>query len=132
MDVRRPPSEPVVEHDGTCFTYFMFPKESYRDETEGSYLEYIAEFEIPAGQRLDPHIHDTHEFYYMLVGDAVVEINGEQRDVGPGDLIHIDRNEVHSIWPKGDHAMRALAFATSFMPRSSAGAVSVGHASGHG
>ena len=46
MDVRSAQVEPTIEHGGTCHTYFMFPKESYRSETEGSYLEYVAEFEI--------------------------------------------------------------------------------------
>jgi len=120
MDVRRAPADPIVEHDGTCSTYFMFHKESFRDETEGSYLEYISEFEIAVGAHLDPHVHDTHEFYYVLSGDAIMDIEGEQRAVGPGDLIHIGRNESHSIWPTGDVPMRALAFATSFMSRSEA------------
>jgi quercetin dioxygenase-like cupin family protein len=131
MDVRRAPDEPIVEHGGTCSTFFMFHKETFRDESEGSYLEYISEFEIPAGERLEPHTHDTHEFYYMLTGNAMMDIEGEQQEVGPGDLIHIGRNEVHSIWPTGEQAMRALAFATSFMPRGHAGAVSAVGTSGH-
>jgi mannose-6-phosphate isomerase-like protein (cupin superfamily) len=120
VDIRNAKVEPTVEHGGTCYTYFMFPKESYRKETMGSYLEYIAEFEIPAGERLEPHTHDTHEFYYILSGRAKVEIDGEQRDVAPRDLIHIGREQVHSIWPVGDEPLRALAFASSFMPEGSA------------
>ena len=116
MDVRSAQVEPTIEHGGTCHTYFMFPKESYREETEGSYLEYVAEFEIAAGAHLEPHTHDTHEFYYMLAGVATLEIDGEQRKVGPGDLIHIPRNALHSIWPEDGGSLRALSFAVSFMP----------------
>ena len=116
MDVRNAEVEPTIEHGGTCYTYFMFPKESFREESEGSYLEYVAEFEIPVGQRLEPHTHDSHEFYYLLKGKAIMDIEGRQQEVGPGDLVHIGRDEVHSIWPIGDEPMRAFSFAASFMP----------------
>ena len=49
MDIRNAKVEPTVEHGGTCHTYFMFPKESVREETMGSYLEYVAEFELAGG-----------------------------------------------------------------------------------
>jgi quercetin dioxygenase-like cupin family protein len=117
MDVRRTDMEPEFEHGGTCKTYFMFPKESMRDETSGSYLEYVAEFELVPGARLEPHTHDTHEFYYILRGAAMMQIGSETRDVAVGDLIHIDRNEPHSIWPTDEEVgFRALSFAVSFKP----------------
>jgi mannose-6-phosphate isomerase-like protein (cupin superfamily) len=52
----------------------------------------------------------------MLSGVATIEIDGEQRKVGPGDLIHIPRNALHSIWPEDGGSLRALSFAVSFMP----------------
>jgi quercetin dioxygenase-like cupin family protein len=122
MDVRNAKIEPTIEHGGTCRTFFMFPKESIRRETEGSYLEYVSEFEIAAGTHLEPHRHNTHEFYYILSGKALMQIGQEKREVGPGDLIHIPPNAVHSIAPLGDTVpMRALAFAASFLPPGGAG-----------
>jgi quercetin dioxygenase-like cupin family protein len=117
MDVRNAQVEPTIEHGGSCLSYFMFPKESVRDETMGSYLEFIGEFELKAGARLEPHYHDTNEFYYLLSGEAIMQIEDEQQRVAPGDLIHIPRNAVHSIWPASDtESFRALAFAVSFQP----------------
>jgi quercetin dioxygenase-like cupin family protein len=115
-------NEPVVEHGGTCFSYFLIPKESMRNVTEGAYLEFVGEFELAPGSRLEPHRHDTHEFYYILDGDATMQIGDEERTLSKGDLVHIPRNEVHSIWPSGpsDH-FRGLAFAMSFMPPDAAG-----------
>jgi quercetin dioxygenase-like cupin family protein len=117
MDVRNANVEPVVEHGGSCLSYFMIPKESVRDETTGSYLEFVGEFELEPGTRLQPHFHDTHEFYYMLQGEAIMQIEKEQQRVKPGDLICIPRNAVHSIWPASDgDSFRAMAFAVSFQP----------------
>ena len=81
--------EPTVEHGGTCKTFFMFPKESIRSATEGSYLEYVSEFEIAPGTHLEPHKHNTHEFFHILSGRALMQVGREKREVEPGDLIHI-------------------------------------------
>jgi len=69
MDIRSTQIEPTIEHGGTCRTYLMVPKESMRRETLGSYLEYVAEFELAPGSKLEPHYHDTDEFYYLLRGE---------------------------------------------------------------
>lgn len=116
MDVRSANVEPTIEHEGTCLTYFMFPKESVREETMGSYLEYVAEFELKPGATLHPHYHDSMEFYRILEGSAVIQIEDEQKLLVPGDLVHIPRNARHSIWParKGG-SFRAFSFASSFM-----------------
>jgi len=117
MDVRNADVEPTVEHGGSCLSYFMVAKESFRDETEGGYLEFIGEFELKPGARLAPHFHDTHEYYYLLSGQAIMQVENEQRRIAPGDLVHIPRNAVHSIWSaSGTEPFRALAFAVSFQP----------------
>jgi quercetin dioxygenase-like cupin family protein len=123
MNVTKASDNPVVvEHGGTCFTSFLIPKESMRDETEGSYLEFISEFELAPGTRLEPHRHDSHEFYYILEGEATMQIEGEETTLSKGDLVHIPRNAVHTIWPSGpDQRFRGLAFAASFMPRDAVG-----------
>lgn len=116
MDVRNAKVEPTIEHEGTCLTYFMFPKESVREETMGSYLEYVAEFELKPGASLHPHYHDSMEFYRILEGEAVIQIEDEQRLLAPGDLVHIPRNARHSIWPaRAGKSFRAFSFAASFM-----------------
>ncbi len=122
MDVRNAKIEPTIEHGGTCLTYFMFPKESVRKGSEDGYLEYVSEFELKPGAHLEPHIHDSHEFYYMLTGEAVVQVADEQRKIGPGDLVHIPRNTVHSIWPSREgESFRAFAFAIAYMPEDKTG-----------
>ena len=122
MNIMNARIEPTVEHGGSCHTYFMVPKEAMRAVTEGSYLEYVSEFEIAAGAHLEPHRHNTHEFYYILQGHGLMQVERDKQKVGPGDLIHIPPNAVHSIAPlDGTGPIRALAFAASFLPPGGAG-----------
>ena len=124
MDVRNSKIEPTIEHGGTCLTYFMYPKESIRSETMGSYLEYISEFELKPGAHLEPHKHNSHEYYFMLEGEAVVQVEDEQRTLKPGDLVLIPPNAAHSIWPAREgESFRGFAFAVSYMPADSTGHV---------
>jgi quercetin dioxygenase-like cupin family protein len=117
MQVLNADVPPTIEHGGTCFSYFMIDKGSFRKETEGGFLEFIGEFELKPGSRLEPHRHDSHEFYYLLSGRAVMTIEAESQEVGPGDLVHIPRNAVHSIRPAVEgESFSALAFAVSFEP----------------
>ncbi len=105
--------EPILEHE-TVKVHSLFPKFSFREQTEGSYLEFVDVFEIRAGAQAEPHYHDTHEFYFLLEGDAVVQIEDEASHVRPGDLIHIPRNAKHSIWPTTDRGVKAFCFAVSY------------------
>lgn len=117
MQVLNADVEPTIEHGGTCKSYFMIDKGAFRRETEGGFLEFIGEFELKPGSRLEPHFHDSHEFYYLLSGQAVMQIEAEEQEVGPGDLVHIPRNAVHSIRSAVDgESFRTLAFAVSFEP----------------
>jgi mannose-6-phosphate isomerase-like protein (cupin superfamily) len=117
MDIRNARVEPIIEHGGTCLSYLMFPKESLRSDTMGSYLELVAEFELKDGAKLEPHHHDSDEFYYILSGDATIQIESEVREITMGDLVRIPRNAVHSIWPTDPNGtFRAFAFAVSYQP----------------
>jgi quercetin dioxygenase-like cupin family protein len=115
MDITNAKIEPVLEHGGTVTSYFMFPKESLREATQGSYLEFIDEFEIAPGTRLEPHYHNTHEFYYVLAGHAWMQIADEKQEVSAGDLVHIPPKAPHTIWPsREEQGVRCLGFAASF------------------
>jgi quercetin dioxygenase-like cupin family protein len=115
MDVRTADVEPIIEHGGTVRSYFMIEKDEMRDETLGSFMEFVCEFEVAPEERLEPHYHDTHEFYYILKGEGTMQIEGEKRAVSPGDLIHIPRNAGHSIWSTvAGQPIRGLAFGASF------------------
>jgi len=51
-----------------------------------------------AGEGPPPHYHPNDEqFIYLLEGRAAFVLGDEVTVVGPGDLVHIQRNEVHGI-----------------------------------
>ena len=105
--------EPVGMHQSLS-VYCLVPKFSMHEETKNSYLELIDDFEVPVGEVCEPHYHNTHEYYFILEGNAVVQIEDEAKRVQPGDLIHIPPNKVHSIWPTGDKGVRAVAIAVGW------------------
>jgi len=105
MDVRSIEDvEPVVEHNGTVPVWWLFQSREMKDITEGGFLELVNEFEVAGGGYVDPHSHPTHEFYYVLSGRGTMTIDGEDRDIAQGDLVHIPPDKVHSLRPLSDHA----------------------------
>ena len=58
----------------------------------------LAEASIPAGGATDRHYHKlSEELYFLLEGDGRMEIDGQTRDVGPGDAILIPPGAWHQI-----------------------------------
>lgn len=58
----------------------------------------LAEATLATGAATDRHYHrHSEEFYYLLDGRAVMELDGEQREVGPGDAILIPAGAWHQI-----------------------------------
>jgi quercetin dioxygenase-like cupin family protein len=82
--------------------------------TDGGFLELVNEFEVRPGGQVDPHSHPTHEFYFVTSGNGVMTIDGEDREVGPGDLIYIPPDLVHSLRPEPtDTTIRCFCFAVA-------------------
>lgn len=105
---------PVLEHDDTVASYFMFPFDALRKETEGSHLQFINEFYVEANKAIEPHFHNTHEFYYVLAGQGTMRVGDAVAEVHPGQLIHTPPNVPHSIYAHRS-GVRCLAFAVSFI-----------------
>jgi len=58
----------------------------------------LAEATIPVGQPTQRHYHKlSEEFYFILEGTGTMEINGEERQVQPGDAILISPGAWHQI-----------------------------------
>jgi quercetin dioxygenase-like cupin family protein len=104
---------PVLEHDDTVSSFFMFPFESLREATEGSFLQFVNEFVVEPNRAIEPHFHNSHEFYYVLSGQATMRVGDEVSEVHPGQLIHTPPNVPHSIYAHRS-GVRCLAFAVSF------------------
>ena len=82
-----------------------------KEITDGGYLELANEFEVAVGGEVFPHSHPTHEFYFVMTGEGIMTISGQERPVVPGDLIQIPPDEVHSLRPTGDEPIHCFCFA---------------------
>jgi len=63
----------------------------------------LAEATLPAGASTQRHHHRmSEEIYFLLEGTAFMEIDGEFREVGPGDAILIPPGARHQITARSD------------------------------
>ena len=114
MDVRSIVNvEPEVEHNGTVPVWWLVQPREMFEITKGGHLELVSEFEVAGGGLVDPHSHPTHEFYFVMSGRGVMTIDGEDRDVSPGDLVYIPPDTIHSLRPTGGGAIHCFCFAVA-------------------
>ena len=105
MDVRSIEEvRPVVEHNGTVPVWWLVSPREMKEITDGGFLELVSEFEVAGGGEVNPHSHPTHEFYYVTAGRGIMVIEGEEREIGQGDLVHIPPDAVHSLRPVSANA----------------------------
>lgn len=58
----------------------------------------LAEASLPAGGEIERHRHRvSEEFYYITDGSGMMEVEGEEREVSPGDAILIPPGAWHRI-----------------------------------
>ena len=70
----------------------------------------LAEATIPVGGTVTEHFHrSTEEFYYILNGTGLMKIEGEEREVGPGDTVIIVPGQRHKITNNGQIPLVLLA-----------------------
>ncbi len=61
----------------------------------------LAEASVPSGFSTERHYHKiSEEFYFILEGTGIMEVDGEQRPVIPGDAILIPTGSWHQITAK--------------------------------
>jgi mannose-6-phosphate isomerase-like protein (cupin superfamily) len=69
----------------------------------------LAEARVAPGQRTAPHYHPkSGEIYYILEGAGRVTIDGDSRDVYPGDAIAIPPGAIHTITNTTSSTLRFL------------------------
>lgn len=58
----------------------------------------LAEATVAPGQATERHYHAaSEELYYLLEGSGELELDGERREVGPGDAVLIPPGARHSF-----------------------------------
>ena len=69
----------------------------------------LAEARLPVGGATQEHYHpQAEEIYYLTHGTGRMRIEGELRDVGPGDAIAIRPGQRHKLWNTGSEPVRLL------------------------
>lgn len=83
---------PFTTTDGSTIRELIHPNDtSARHQS-------LAEATLPAGGSTERHYHGvSEELYLILEGTAVMELDGETRDVGPGDAILIPPGAWHQL-----------------------------------
>ena len=69
----------------------------------------LAEARVLVGGSTMEHYHIvTEEIYYITQGTALIRIENETRELGPGDAIAIPPGKRHKIWNTGQAVLRLL------------------------
>ena len=69
----------------------------------------LAEARLPVGGSTQEHFHpQAEEIYYITHGTGRIRIEGEIREVAPGDAIAIPPGLRHKLWNTGAETLRLL------------------------
>ena len=60
-------------------------------------LTQVGIMKIPAGESSAPHTHPNEQWIYLMSGRLRAVVDGEEREVGAGELIYIPAGIVHSV-----------------------------------
>jgi mannose-6-phosphate isomerase-like protein (cupin superfamily) len=63
----------------------------------------LAEIRHPPGTASLEHFHtEAEEVYYVIGGQGGVRVDGETRNIGPGDVVVILPGQRHTVWQEGE------------------------------
>ncbi len=102
MEIRqRDEQEPFTTKDGSTIRSLL-------DRANAPVMnQSLAEATVPAGGATQRHYHRaSEEFYYILGGRGLMEIDGETAEVSPGDAILIPAGAWHQI--RAEETLRFL------------------------
>ena len=72
---------------------------------------------VPPGSHIPPHSHATSvEVYVVRRGMCELVVNGEQREMQPGDVLLMEPGDVHELTNHGAEAFELLVFKTNAAP----------------
>jgi mannose-6-phosphate isomerase-like protein (cupin superfamily) len=72
---------------------------------------------LPAGSQDAQHPHSADEVYIIQHGRAQLEVEGETIDVGPGDVISVDRGRDHHFLNVSEDLAVLVTFAPPDSPQ---------------
>jgi mannose-6-phosphate isomerase-like protein (cupin superfamily) len=95
--------QPFVGDDGSIIRELASPHNS--DLNRHS----LAEIRHPPGTASQEHYHtEAEEVYYVIAGHGGVRVDGETRELKPGDVVVIVPGQHHKVWQKGEEDLVLL------------------------
>ena len=93
MEIRQlSAQEPFITRDGSTIRSILDRANAPVEQQS------LAEATVPAGTTTERHHHKvSEEFYFLLEGEGTMEIDGENREVRPGDAVLIPAGAWHQI-----------------------------------
>jgi len=101
MAVIPAPAAPTHQIGGTSFTSLATP-------SRGSKVTSVWQVEIQPGTPATPHRLTVEEVFVILTGSALVRIDGEPANAGPGDVVVVPAAVDFEIAAGGTEPLRAL------------------------
>jgi quercetin dioxygenase-like cupin family protein len=90
-------------------TLRLTPHESVRIRSHGPEALEVEGAWAPHGAPPPRHLHPAQdERFEVLAGRLLVRVEGEEHELGPGEVLEIPRGAVHQMWNPGDEPARAL------------------------
>ena len=69
----------------------------------------LAEARVPVAGSTQEHVHpQAEEIYYITHGQGRIRIEGEERELKPGDAVAILPGQKHKLWNTGSEMLRLL------------------------
>ena len=110
VDVRsRDDAEPFTTADGSTIRVLLDAAFG------GARNQSLAEASLAPGRATERHRHgETEEIYFLLAGEGEIEVDGDRRDVRPGDAILIPPGAWHQIRARGEDLRFLCACAPAY------------------
>ena len=95
--------EPFTTADGSTIRELLNPRNSPHQNQS------LAHATLSAGQKTTRHYHPlTEETYFVMSGRALMEVDGETRELSAGDAVAIPSGAKHQIENVGDGPLEFL------------------------
>jgi mannose-6-phosphate isomerase-like protein (cupin superfamily) len=119
MLIRGPRTTPTHEnhgvHDGEGYAIArrLFTRADFK-----SNLFFFTESTLQPGSSYGDHLHrGDEEVYYIVEGHGLMQVDGEEREVGPGDAILTPSGSHHSLSNTGGGVLKVLVIGAEVTER---------------
>ncbi|WP_306205481.1 helix-turn-helix domain-containing protein [Actinoplanes sp. RD1] len=118
--VAEPAAPPPAKHftltrGETAATQYVSGQQTYRmlsDRGAGLVLEPMLVHIAPGGQRENAYGHAGEEFAYVISGELLYEVDGEEHRLRPGDSVHLRSAVPHRMYNDTDEVTTVVSVVT--------------------